>query len=220
MEFDKAKVFTALNADELRKGDRVIVADNLATLKRCVKENDRGDTLYKVEDESGQYRFGIISDGCEIAFNLAYLVERKEQKAAEICVNCEHYSKHGGYCIKHDRSTRYDNVCPAYCLNTKQKAEKRYRPFEDTNELIKVWCERGGKWQKRELTMPLIWVQKKDKHKSIDLITGFSQIAVSIGIEGNGMEDLFNEYEFLDGSPCGVISSKCVEENKNENIIR
>lgn len=33
MKFDKNKVFTALNADELPIGSKVIVADNLASLK-------------------------------------------------------------------------------------------------------------------------------------------------------------------------------------------
>lgn len=33
MDFDKSKVYTALNADELKLGSKVIVADDLKTLK-------------------------------------------------------------------------------------------------------------------------------------------------------------------------------------------
>jgi len=34
MEFDKSKVYTTLNADELKIGSKVIVADDLGTLKQ------------------------------------------------------------------------------------------------------------------------------------------------------------------------------------------
>ena len=36
MKFDKSRVYTALNADELPIGSKVIVADNLASLKKKV----------------------------------------------------------------------------------------------------------------------------------------------------------------------------------------
>ena len=39
MEFDKNKVYTALNADELKVGSKVIVANYLESLKAQVEAN-------------------------------------------------------------------------------------------------------------------------------------------------------------------------------------
>ena len=39
MEFDRSRVYTALNADEVKPGSKVFVADSLAALKLKVKEN-------------------------------------------------------------------------------------------------------------------------------------------------------------------------------------
>lgn len=74
MEFDKSKVYTALNADELKPGSTVIVADDLATLRQKVEVNNCPDTLEKVQDECNAYRFHVN----EIDFMLCYLVSEPE----------------------------------------------------------------------------------------------------------------------------------------------
>lgn len=55
--------------------------------------------------------------------------------------------------------------------------------------------------------MPLMWVRKKDVDKTY-LITGFCSTEegkfVSIGIVYTSLGVLFEDYTFLDGSPCGV----------------
>lgn len=214
MDFNKTQVYTSLNASELRAGDKVICADTLKDLRNEIKiiGDTKVDEIVEILDESTTYPFRI-KDAYDFAF--AYLVER-----AENCVNC------GKKCctVRDQIATSTIPLIISRCDNwepeNKREAKPSYRPFKSTDELIQTWLDKGGKWQKRELTMPFIWVRRKDNHTSIDLITGFGQIAVSIGIAGNSMQVLFDEYEFLDGSPCGVISSKCVEENKNENIIR
>ena len=38
MKFDKSRVYTALNADELKVGSKVIVADSVRALKNAVKD--------------------------------------------------------------------------------------------------------------------------------------------------------------------------------------
>lgn len=38
MEFDESRVYTTLNADELKIGSTIIVADNLMELKHRVKK--------------------------------------------------------------------------------------------------------------------------------------------------------------------------------------
>ena len=72
MEFDKSKVYTALNADELKPGSRVIVADDLAYLKLCVEDDSKPEILTEVREESYRTRFRVDSGN---TFNLAYLIE-------------------------------------------------------------------------------------------------------------------------------------------------
>lgn len=76
MEFDKSKVYTALNADELKIGSKVILANTLEDLKLRVSLNSKAETLYDIDSEHSQLRF-VDVDGTEFA--LAYLVEEPEE---------------------------------------------------------------------------------------------------------------------------------------------
>src|SRR5574344_83532 len=75
MEFDKAKVYTALNSDDLHAGDKVVLADSLLRLKKNISL-DRIEVLENVLNESYLYRFSKGMNN----FNLAYLVERKKEQ--------------------------------------------------------------------------------------------------------------------------------------------
>jgi hypothetical protein len=69
MNFDKSKVYTAVNAEELKVGSKVIVADNLSVLK----EDITNLRLIKViKPECYEHRF-LCDDGYSYAF--AYLIE-------------------------------------------------------------------------------------------------------------------------------------------------
>ena len=77
MEFDKAKVFTALNADEIKNGSKGYFADTLEHLKNIV-EQERGGFYGVVEINEEYYvsRFRLDkSDFC-----LFYLVEEPGEK--------------------------------------------------------------------------------------------------------------------------------------------
>ena len=91
MKFDKSRVFTTVNADELKVGSKVIVADNLASLKRrvAVYYNDKDDeyvtTIESIEMEACEQRFKI-SDSNVIGtsyWQLAYLISEPGS------INCE-----------------------------------------------------------------------------------------------------------------------------------
>lgn len=75
MEFDKSRVYTALNADELKVGSKVCVADNIYVLKNKVFKG-KTETLSKIESEIYQYRFCVENR----SFALAYLIEPPEEK--------------------------------------------------------------------------------------------------------------------------------------------
>lgn len=114
----------------------------------------------------------------------------------------------------------YDDVSPEKepcksCVDnnlyTEQKPEKKYRPFRDCEELVKTFC---NKWSERtgvmetdlnDICMPLIWVREKIGNKEKCLITGFCDSVVSFSPDFHiALNTLMENYEFLDGTPCGV----------------
>lgn len=226
MEFDISRCYSAINADELHEGDKVIVADDLSTLKEKVKKGENIETIREIYPEDCQERFDV-----EIRYTLAYLVERKKnctncgcaycnykerhgideqrlhtclrriepktkQKAEKDCDNCgqrcDGYGK-GEVCSqwksKAEKNTDY-NHCEearkAYaCAMTNACPNKHYRPFRDTDELIKVWREKSKQVHSEySLTMPYIWVRQKECSKGGLLITYFGEDEVkTCGVE-------------------------------------
>ena len=51
MDFDKSKVYTSLNADELKVGSKVYVSDNIAYLRECIEDNFESCILTRVMSE-------------------------------------------------------------------------------------------------------------------------------------------------------------------------
>lgn len=256
MKFDKSRCYSALNADELRAGDKVIVANTLKDLKSAV---DIALYVYELTDiltESSEDRF-FVNDRCYL---LAYLVEIRENCTNCGCVHCWYREKHGideqrlhtcsrriepktqqkvekdcdncgqrcdGYgkgevcsqwipkAEKHTDYNHCEEARKAYvCAMTNVCPNKHYRPFKDTDELIKVWDAKyryayGLERIDRGLDMPHIWVRHKgDATDRGHLIVSFSNNGCSVidvdDIRVMLWEMLFGEWEFLDGSPCGV----------------
>ena len=73
MEFDKRRVYSAVNADEIKPGSKVFVSDNLFALKQKVETNPLQDLfiLNKVLPDNCSYRFEV---GDEDDYMLCYLV--------------------------------------------------------------------------------------------------------------------------------------------------
>lgn len=76
MEFQKERVFTAINADELKVGSQVIVGDSISELKDKIKKGGYDVPLYGISDESESNRF-LIGD---CSYSLAYLISESEEK--------------------------------------------------------------------------------------------------------------------------------------------
>jgi len=241
MKFDKSRVFTAVNANELKPGDKVIVSDTMSMLTLLVRETTDSmelATLKKVHLDNEVARFETSTGN----WCLAYLVERKEN-----CTNCDCC-----VCAERNWATDLGNeriyCCPRYKPKTEKKpdcptcknreecdivlgknsdrtgceeweAEKHYRPFANTDELVKVWNAKIGMPRCLQtdgaLTKPYIWVQRLDKSTGVSqhLITSLNVPILKnelwtngVSVEGTSitLEALFRCYEFLDGSPCGV----------------
>lgn len=77
--------------------------------------------------------------------------------------------------------------------------EKKYRPYKDTEEMIEDFKERYNS-RFNGHSMPFIWV--KDWGEK-DLITTFGKDWVDTGSDIYNLNDLFEDFTYLDGSPCG-----------------
>ncbi|MGI5085426.1 hypothetical protein HF284_10900, partial [Treponema putidum] len=63
MEFDESRVYTALNADELKIGSRCIFADDLNSLREKTQEAEHHvSKLAAVKEEDEIYRFDNYDD--------------------------------------------------------------------------------------------------------------------------------------------------------------
>jgi hypothetical protein len=216
MFFDKSKVYTALNADELSKGDIVYVADTLKRLKGFI-DSDSDNNFYVIEDissESNESRIEVIGmDGKILYFNLAYL----------ICpsYNAEAYKAwHEGKKIEMEYAEPDENETSVWKLfeneepnwyeaNYRPAQEEKYRPFATLDELIAEFKKRF-QIKTPSYAFPLIWVKPSSKDNNERyLITGYidneedGQLLL-IGDRYYGLCVLFAGFQFLDGSPCGV----------------
>ena len=105
MEFDKSRVYTALNADELKIGSKCIFADTIQDLKTRIKV-ECISTLVEIYEENEKERF-VGSDGVvEASYSLAYLIEPptepKYKPFESVDKAREVINKHGGWVSHRD----------------------------------------------------------------------------------------------------------------------
>lgn len=84
----------------------------------------------------------------------------------------------------------------------KPEAVKKYRPYESSAEMVKDFVNRF-KVKYPSYAKPLIWVGLKQRDCWF-LITGIFSYSVKIDGTLCMLENLFNSYTYLDGSPVGV----------------
>ena len=91
--------------------------------------------------------------------------------------------------------------CPMNGKIEKVEKEPKYRPYEDTDEMVADWKTRFkvGPWPSR--SMPLVWVMSSNRIKSI--ITDFMKYGVRAFGLVKTMKELYEDYTYLDGSPRG-----------------
>ena len=77
MEFDKSKVYTSLNADELKIGSKAIVADTINELKQYVEDDCNINTITSIT--TGYFSDRFVSDKKK-SYNLAYRLSQREEK--------------------------------------------------------------------------------------------------------------------------------------------
>lgn len=77
MEFDKTRVYSACNADEVKVGSKGYFADSINELKKKVDEGSELLTLTKIYGEESATRFSVSPISSYILF---YLVEEPKEK--------------------------------------------------------------------------------------------------------------------------------------------
>ena len=85
MKFDKSKVYTSLNADELKVGSEVIVANTIDELKQYVESDCYTDTIDCIMPEYFSDRFNSNNK----YYNLAYLISEPIEKIDNIKDECK-----------------------------------------------------------------------------------------------------------------------------------
>ena len=100
MTFDKSKVYTALNADELPIGSKCIFADTVRKLQKKVEQKNNTnciETFYKLRNRGGDDLF--VGNDCTYCY--AYLVEPPAEPRYEafesIESSMEAIKAHGGW---------------------------------------------------------------------------------------------------------------------------
>lgn len=78
MEFDKTKVYTALNADEVKEGSKGYFFDELDSLKHAVEHDYELHTVYRIRETDYMGRFEDVEKHEGRA--LFYLVEEPKEK--------------------------------------------------------------------------------------------------------------------------------------------
>lgn len=104
-----------------------------------------------------------------------------------------------------------------HCAEIEEPEEKKPRPYSNPDEMIEDFKKRYnsyGGWSGKENPMysPLIWIKSKDtgfRH----LVTDYgdndncghcNKICIWIGTLPINFKELYENYTYLDGTPCGI----------------
>lgn len=97
MKFDKSKVYSIMNADEVKVGSRVLCSDTLEELKGIVESDLLGDLfsdsgiVSDIHREDCTYRFKVRK-GEEVAdYALVYLLEEPDFNLQEVLLKHQHW---------------------------------------------------------------------------------------------------------------------------------
>ena len=124
----------------------------------------------------------------------------------------------------HDKDCLYrfriDNIIDtAFFYLAEEFTENKFRPYKDTDEMIEDFKKRYnsyGGWSGKDNPMynPMIWIKSKTtgfRH----LVTDYedncdhcNKSRIWIGSFSLGLKELFDEYTYLDGSPCGIMEEE------------
>jgi len=202
--FDKQFVYFMW--DYSLKDKRCFVADSIDMLQHYVETyNDKYKFKYVVKKDSaiGAFPFcAYIAKGTPAHYRFAYYdplydIKWAWKQGKRIQCRC-----HSGAWL--DASTPdWDNKA----LEFRVKPVSAYRPFKSTQELKSTFLALTNQTAIPANFEPVIWVRSKYNTSSTFMITHFCEnlgVVHLCGYLNIGIEQLFTDYTFLDGTPCGV----------------
>ena len=89
-----------------------------------------------------------------------------------------------------------------HTFNYRIKPKEKYRPYKDATEMIEDWKARFNPKECPSCSMPLIWVRLESTNAQF-LVYSYLSDSVAIGVARPSFLGLFEDYTYLDGSPCG-----------------
>ena len=195
--FDKKYLY--LEWDDCLKGKKVVVGDLPQLIRRCVNENvAKVRWVENNSSDSEMYPF-VDEDGTE--WVLVYYDPNYECKVAWKQGKQIQFRNTGAHWIDTSSPSWKDNV------EYRVKPEKTWRPFKDIQELKQAWENKRSPLVHPELEEPMIWVRSKSNTTSTYLITHYCEnmgVVYLCGYLNVSLEQLFEDYTFLDGGVMGV----------------
>lgn len=197
--FDKKFVY--LEWDDVLKGKKVLAGDNLQFVRREVNDGTAKVRYVEPYSDSNSSELYPFADDSGTTWGLVYYDPNYECKRAYAqgrVIQCRNKGDDKWFVTIHPN---WLDMC-----EYRVKPEKKWRPFKDISELKQTWLAKNEAKSKGDLYEPFIWVRDKERPDITRLITGFNGGSQCVAIAGEWriLEGLFDSYEFLDGTPCGV----------------
>lgn len=164
-----------------------------------------GEWVYRVKPED-THKLVFASNGC-ISLDIENVPCIVYTGTKQQCIDYA-FEKYCNNCIHKLADCTVDSYCMGF------KPEKKWRPFKDVDELKKVWSDKRSPLVRPDIEEPMIWVKEKQGSRTIQ-IRGFDYTNNWI-YAGRWctFEALFNAFEFLDDTPCGVDITDEYEDYK------
>lgn len=189
--------------DDKLKDKKGFVSDNIGRLRHYVETHDVSMfcSVEEAQKDAESYPFSRIDD--EAPFRFFYYDPLYDVKLAwkqGKRIQCRAPSG-----IWLDAATpNWDNKALEFRI---KPDEPVYRPFKDIQELKSTFLRLLHFTAIYVNTEPIIWVRSKSSVTSTFMITHFNGSMGTVHLFSSmsvSLETLFNDYTFLDGTPCGV----------------
>lgn len=145
MTFSKENVFTALDAENVKPGTRVLVANNLDELKHKVNayglKNEIAEpaTVIDIQDECMSNRFRVLYDGIdrEYEYALVYVIPQTERPFKDLAELVDFWDAH----LQKDKRPPF-TLPFIWVMDINRNTHMLITGFRKSDESVKI----GGHW--------------------------------------------------------------------------
>ena len=131
MEFLTERCYTALNADELKFGSKVICAFSIAQLKERVEKGERISEVRQILSEDVEQRIKVYYNESYMSYPFAYLVSTPKEKNWIVYLHRGSSNPKDYYYLTACRSDRWETV--------KEDCGAKTKLFEGTEDECENW---------------------------------------------------------------------------------